>query len=221
MTADETSTQVIRLFLVDDHEIVRRGLGELIGTDPRFEIVGEAATAAAAVARVGPAAPDLVLLDVRLPDGNGIEVCRDLRSDNPDLVVVMLTSYRDDRAELGAALAGASAYVLKDVAGAALLQTLTDAAAGRQVLSPAEVIARHPDVGPDRAWQSLSGQERRVLEGIGEGLTNRAIAERMYLSEKTVKHYVSTLLRKLGLERRTQAAAYITRLHDEGRDRDD
>ena len=206
----------IGVFLVDDHEVVRRGVADILSTDPRITIVGEAKNAAEAMARVPALRPDVVVLDVRLPDGDGVTVCRDLRARMPDLGVVMLTSYSDDEALFQAILAGASGYLLKQVLGQDLVTAVRTVAAGGSLLDPsatAAVLARmRRAVEPVGPVASLSDQERTVLDLIGEGLTNRQIGERMFLAEKTVKNYVSHLLAKLGMERRTQAAVLATEL---------
>lgn len=206
----------IRVFVVDDHEMVRRGLISILEPDPDFVVVGEAGTAESALVRIPAAAPDVVLLDVRLPDGNGIEVCRELVCDLPECAVLIVTSYSQDEAELSAAMAGAAGFFLKNIASDQLLTSIRKAAAGEVMIDAAELVRRVQHPATDPAWQSLSPQERRVLLLIGDGLTNRQIGERMYLAEKTVKHYVGSLLRKLGLQRRTQAASLITHLRDEG-----
>lgn len=205
-----------RVFLLDDHEIVRRGVRDLLEADGDLEVVGEASTAAEALARVPAVKPDVAVLDVRLPDGDGVTVCRDLRSKLPDLRCLMLTSFADDEALFDAIMAGASGYVLKQVRGVDILGAVRTVAAGGSLLDPAttaRVMARlrDPSHGSD-PLHDLTDQERRVLELIGEGLTNRQIGERMFLAEKTVKNYVSSLLAKLGMERRTQAAAFVARL---------
>jgi DNA-binding NarL/FixJ family response regulator len=206
----------IGVFLVDDHEVVRRGVADILSTDPLITIVGEAKNAAEALARVPALRPDVVVLDVRLPDGDGVTVCRDLRARMPDLGVVMLTSYSDDEALFQAILAGASGYLLKQVLGQDLVTAVRTVAAGGSLLDPSAtsaVLARmRRAVEPAGPVASLSDQERTVLDLIGEGLTNRQIGERMFLAEKTVKNYVSHLLAKLGMERRTQAAVLATEL---------
>ena len=206
----------IRAFLVDDHEVVRRGVADVLSTDPCITVVGEAKNAAEAMARVPALRPDVVVLDVRLPDGDGVTVCRDLRAQMPHLGVVMLTSYSDDEALFQAILAGASGYLLKQVLGQDLVAAVRAVAAGGSLLDPtatAAVLARmRRAVEPVGPVASLSDQERTVLDLIGEGLTNRQIGERMFLAEKTVKNYVSHLLAKLGMERRTQAAVLATEL---------
>ena len=214
-----------RVFLLDDHEIVRRGLRELLEGEEDLVVVGEAATAAEALERIPAAAPDVAVLDVRLPDGDGVEVCRDIRSAHPEINCLMLTSYADDEALFSAILAGAAGYVLKQVRGTDLIDAIRRVAAGQSLLDPgvtARVLERlrSPQV-PDDNLAALSEQERRILDLIAEGLTNRQIGERMYLAEKTVKNYVSNVLMKLGMSRRSEAAAYAARLeerrHQEGR----
>jgi DNA-binding NarL/FixJ family response regulator len=207
---------VIRVFLVDDHEVVRRGVADILSTDPQLSVVGEAKNAAEAMARIPALRPDVVVLDVRLPDGDGVTVCRDLRARMPDLGVLMLTSYSDDEALFQAIMAGASGYLLKQILGQDLVTAVRTVAAGGSLLdasATAAVLARmrRPD-GPAGPLSGLTDQERTVLDLIGEGLTNRQIGERMFLAEKTVKNYVSHVLAKLGLERRTQAAILSTEL---------
>ena len=213
----------IRIFLLDDHELVRRGLRELLSLEDDLKVVGEAASAQEALARIPAVNAHVAVLDVRLPDGNGVEVCREIRSQFPDLHCLMLTSYADDEAMVDALLAGAGGYVLKDIRGADLVGAVRRVAAGESLLDPKateRVLNRLRSGTPteDDRLAGLTGQERRILELIGEGLTNRQIGERLHLAEKTVKNYVSSLLAKLGMERRTQAAAYIARIeeHDKG-----
>jgi DNA-binding NarL/FixJ family response regulator len=210
----------IRVFLLDDHEIVRRGVADVLETDPGITVVGEAKNAAEALARVPALRPDVAVLDVRLPDGNGVSVCRDLRTKMPDLAVVMLTSYSDDEALFEAIMAGASGYLLKQILGQDLVAAVHTVASGGSLLDPtatAAVLARMRRAAePAGPLGKLSDQERTVLLLIGEGLTNRQIGERMFLAEKTVKNYVSHLLAKLGLERRTQAAILATELRGTG-----
>ena len=206
----------IRVFLLDDHEVVRRGVRDLLESEGDVIVVGEASTAAEALARVPAVRPDVAVLDVRLPDGDGVSVCRELRSQFPEMACLMLTSFADDEALFDAILAGASGYVLKQVRGADILGAVRTVAAGGSLLDPgttARVMQRLRDQATaEDPLAGLSDQERRVLELIGEGLTNRQIGERMFLAEKTVKNYVSNVLAKLGMERRTQAAAFVARL---------
>jgi two-component system, NarL family, response regulator DevR len=202
-------TDKLRVFLLDDHELVRRGVRELLEAEGDIEVVGEAASAAEALARVPAVRPQVAVLDVRLPDGDGVTVCRDLRSQLPELACLMLTSFSDDDALLGAVMAGASGYVLKDIRGGDLVGAVRTVAAGGSLLdakSTAHVLARLREKPVTDPLDVLTDQERRILDLIGEGLTNRQIGERMFLAEKTVKNYVSSLLSKLGLQRRTQAA---------------
>ena len=204
---------VIRVFLLDDHEIVRRGVRELLEAEADIEVVGEASTAAEALARVPASKPDVAVLDVRLPDGNGVSVCRDLRSDMPKLACLMLTSFADDEALFDAIMAGAAGYVLKQIRGNDLVGAVRTVAAGGSLLDPkaaAAVMERMRAPKPADPLAALTDQERRILDLIGEGLTNRQIGERMFLAEKTVKNYVSNLLSKLGLQRRTQVAVLAT-----------
>ena len=204
------------VFIVDDHEVVRRGLIDLINAEDDLNVVGDAGNMHDALKMIIDLQPDIAVLDVRLPDGSGIELCRDVRSMVPNVHTLMLTSYADDEALLGAILAGASGYALKDIKGEDLLNTIRIIARGDSTLdahAADRVRARLRKAGSAAAeLDGLTDQERRVIELIGEGLTNRQIAERMSLAEKTVKNYVSSLLAKLGLERRTQAAALAVRL---------
>lgn len=202
-----------RVFLVDDHEIVRRGIAELIERESDLEVVGEAGTVRDALGRVGATRPDVVVLDVRLPDGSGIDLCRAIRSAHPDLPCLMLTAYDDDEASISAVLAGAAGYVLKDIRGQNLVAAIRRVAAGGSLISAAvnervrAGLGAPATSGGDDA-PDLTLRERQVLELIADGLTNRQIGERLGLAEKTVKNYVSELLAKLGMERRTQAAVY-------------
>ena len=219
MTTPGHDAAPIRVFLLDDHEIVRRGVKDLLEAEPDIQVVGEAATAAEAVARVPALRPDVAVLDVRLPDGDGISVCRDIRSAVPDLACLMLTSFADDEALFGAIMAGASGYVLKQVRGSDIVGAVRTVAGGGSLLDPRATglvmeRLRNRTAAADDPLAALSDQERRILDLIGEGLTNRQISERMFLAEKTVKNYVSSLFSKLGLERRTQAAALAVRLGD-------
>jgi len=209
---------VIRVFLVDDHELVRRGIAALLTAEADIEIVGEASTAAQATSRIRATRPDVAILDVRLPDGSGIDVCREVRSENPDVKCLILTGYDDDEAIYAAVLAGAAGYVIKDVQGSGLLDSLRKVAAGKQLIHPSlstRVVQRITETHQsDPRLEALSTREREILPLIAEGLTNREIGERLGLAEKTVKNYISGLLSKLGLQRRTQAAV----LHLENRD---
>ncbi|MET0821814.1 MAG: response regulator transcription factor [Aeromicrobium sp.] len=205
----------IRLFLLDDHEVVRRGLKDLLDQEDDIEVVGESGLAQDAVARIPTIKPDVAVLDARLPDGSGIEVCRDVRSLDPSIAVIILTSYDDDDALFAAIMAGAAGYVLKQVRGTDLVDAVRRVAAGQSLLDPAvtqRVLRRIREGEPaEDPLRSLTKQERRILDLIGQGLTNRQIAAEMFLAEKTVKNYVTQLLSKLGLERRTQAAVLVTR----------
>ncbi|NEC42756.1 response regulator transcription factor [Streptomyces sp. SID8016] len=213
----------ITVFLLDDHEVVRRGVHELLASEPDIEVVGEAGTAADALVRIPATRPDVAVLDVRLPDGSGVEVCREVRSQDENIKCLMLTSFADDEALFDAIMAGASGYVLKAIRGGELLNAVRDVAAGRSLLDPvatARVLQRLRDGGSGKGDDKLAGlteQERKILDLIGEGLTNRVIGERLHLAEKTIKNYVSSLLSKLGMERRSQAAAYVARLQAERR----
>ncbi|WP_055545843.1 response regulator transcription factor [Streptomyces sp. NBRC 110028] len=206
----------IRIFLLDDHEVVRRGVRELLAAEPDMEVVGEAGTAADALARILATRPDVAVLDIRLPDRSGVEVCREIRSRDEAIRCMMLTSFADDEALFDAIMAGASGYVLKDIRGSELLAAVRDVAAGRSLLDPvatARVLERlRGGAKPDDRLAALTEQERRILILIGEGLTNRVIGERLHLAEKTIKNYVSSLLSKLGMERRSQAAAFVARM---------
>jgi two-component system, NarL family, response regulator DevR len=215
----------IRVFLLDDHEVVRRGVRELLETDPAIAVVGEASTAREAIDRVPALRPDVAVLDVRLPDGDGVSVCRELRSRMPELGCLMLTSFPDDDALFDAIMAGAAGYILKQVRGNDLIQAVRTVAAGQSMLDPAATSRvmdrlRAGDQKPD-PLAALTDQERKILHLIGEGMTNRQIGERMHLAEKTIKNYVSSLLAKLGMQRRVQAAVYATQLEqDKPGDRD-
>ena len=210
----------MRVFLLDDHEVVRRGVADLLEAEPDLSVVGEASTAAEALARVPAVRPDVAVLDVRLPDGDGVTVCRELRSRMPDLRCLMLTSFDDDDALFDAIMAGASGYVLKQIRGTDLVGAVRTVAGGQSLLDPrttAQVLERMRSAAEQKGpVAGLSEQERTVLALIGEGLTNREIGERMFLAEKTVKNYVSHLLAKLGMQRRTQAAILATELRRTG-----
>jgi two-component system, NarL family, response regulator DevR len=206
----------IRVFLLDDHEVVRRGLKGLLEAEADIDVVGEAGTSESAMDRLKVLQPDVALLDVRLPDGDGVTLCREIRSSLPGTACLMLTGYSDDQALMGAIMAGAAGYVTKQTSGTELVGAVRTVAAGQSTLdahTAQRVMARirGRTSGPDPA-SALSGQEKRVLELISEGLTNRPIAEQMLLSEKTAKNYVSALLAKLGMQRRSQAAAFADRM---------
>lgn len=202
-----------RVFLVDDHEIVRRGVADLINAEADLEVVGEASTVRQAIGRIAATRPDIAVLDVRLPDGSGIDLCRDIRSAHPEVQCLMLTAYDDDEASYTAVLAGAAGYVLKDIRGTGLLDSIRKVAAGQVLVDPSvskRVVVHATESRSGDAELSL--RERQVLALIAEGMTNRQIADRLELAEKTVKNYVSGLLAKLGMERRTQAAVYGSQL---------
>ena len=208
----------LRVFLLDDHEVVRRGVRELLETEDDLEVVGEAATAELALARIPPTRPDVALLDVRLPDGDGVEVCREIRSRHPEIACVMLTSFSDDEALVQAVIAGAAGYLLKQIRGTDIVDAVRRAGAGESLLDP---VVTERLLGQFRAASAdderlarLTPQERRILILIADGLTNRQIAAEVHLAEKTVKNYVSNILAKLGMERRTQAAVFVARLPD-------
>ncbi|MDT2008383.1 response regulator transcription factor [Rhodococcus opacus] len=207
-----------RVFLVDDHEIVRRGLVDLLGSVPDLEVVGEAASVGEAMARIPGSGADVAVLDVRLPDGNGVELCRDLRATLPELRCLMLTSYSDDEALFDAIMAGASGFVLKQILGTDLVAAVRTVGSGGSLLdsrATSALMNRIRSARRDDPLAELSEQERAVFDLIGEGLTNREIAERLFLAEKTIKNYVSRLLSKLGMQRRTQAAVLATELRNQ------
>ncbi|GLH99738.1 response regulator [Phytohabitans aurantiacus] len=212
---------MIKVFLLDDHEVVRRGLRELLEREGDIEVVGESGSAPEAARRIPALRPDVAILDGRLPDGSGIDVCRDVRAVDPSIKGLILTSYEDDEALFAAIMAGAAGYVLKQIRGTDLVDAVRRVAAGQSLLDPAvtqRVLERiRHGVDEPHELKSLTEQERRILEYVAEGLTNREIAGKMFLAEKTVKNYVSSLLAKLGLERRTQAAVLATRLLGEHR----
>jgi two-component system, NarL family, response regulator DevR len=220
MTQTSESTTPIRVFLLDDHEVVRQGLRALLESSGDIEVVGESGLAAEATARIPALRPHVAILDARLPDGSGIEVCRSVRGVDPDVKALILTSYDDDEALFAAIMAGASGYVLKEIAGQDLVGAVRQVAAGNSLIDPAltarvlERVRNGPSTAPELA--GLTEQELKLLGLIAEGLTNRQIGERMFLAEKTVKNYVSSILSKLGLERRTQAAVLASKLlaHD-------
>jgi DNA-binding NarL/FixJ family response regulator len=209
----------IRIVLIDDHEVVRAGIKAMIDAQDDLEVVGEADTAEDGVRRVGYDEPDVVVLDVRLPDGSGVEVCRDIRTRFPDVKVLMLTSFADEEALLSAVLAGASGYVLKRVKGSDLVNDIRRVGAGESLLDPemTEKLFERLRSGPksDPLLARLSDQEREIVTHIAEGKTNKQIADDMFLAEKTVKNYVSNLLAKMGMSRRSEAAAYVARLDAE------
>ena len=214
----------IRVFLLDDHEIVRRGLRELLEFEDDFEVVGEAGTAAEAQSRIPPTRPNVAVLDVRLPDGDGVEVCREIRSRYPDIQCLMLTSFADDEALFDAIMAGAAGYLLKEIKGPAIVDAIRRVAAGQSLLDPSltkRVLDRlRAGRQEDERLAPLTDQERRILDLIAQGMTNRQIADEIHLAEKTVKNYVSNLLNKLGMERRTQAAVFAAKLpHHQPRSR--
>jgi DNA-binding NarL/FixJ family response regulator len=216
----------VRVFLLDDHEVVRRGLREILEAEGDLEVVGEAGTAEEAYGRIPATRPNVAILDVRLPDGDGVEVCREVRSKHPEIACLMLTSFADDEALFSAIMAGAAGYVLKQVRGTDLVDGVRRVSRGESLLDPSLTTRvlerlRHPRAPDELA--GLTDQERRILDLIAEGMTNRQIAEQLFLAEKTVKNYVSNLLAKLGMSRRSEAAAYSARLserrqHDQPRD---
>jgi len=207
---------VIRVFLLDDHEVVRRGVRDLLEAEDDIEVVGEAGTAEQALARIPPTRPHVAVLDVRLPDGDGVSVCREIRSEHPDIQCLMLTSFSDDEALFQAIMAGAAGYLLKQIKGTDIVDGVRRVARGESLLDPTvtkrvlDRLRKPPE--EDERLARLTPQERRILELIAEGMTNRQIADTIHLAEKTVKNYVSNLLAKLGMERRTQAAVYAARL---------
>ncbi|MCG6494187.1 response regulator transcription factor [Kitasatospora sp. A2-31] len=207
-----TGDRPVRVFLLDDHEVVRRGVRDLLEAEPDIEVAGEAATCAQALARVPALRPDVAILDVRLPDGDGVTVCRELRDRLPGLACLMLTSFDDDDALLDAIMAGAAGYVLKQVKGADLVSAVRTVASGQSMLDPAttrklmESLRHHEESETEAALAQLTPREREILALVGEGKTNRQIGQELYLAEKTVKNHVSRLLAKLGVERRLQAA---------------
>ena len=219
----ECPTPRITVFLLDDHEIVRRGIRDLLEAEGDIEVVGEASTADQAVGRVHALDPDVAVLDVRLEDGNGIEACRDIRSLHPRTACLILTSFADDEALFQAILAGAAGYLLKQIRTNDLVDAVRRVAAGQNLLDPAvtaRVLERLRSGNPqDERLARLTEQERKVLELVAEGLTNRQIGERLHLAEKTVKNYVTSVLSKLGMTRRTEAAVYAVRHLDQGHDK--
>ena len=216
-TQDPTCRPATRVFILDDHELVRRGLVDLLGSAPDMVVVGEAASAAQALRRIPAVLPDVAVLDARLPDGSGIDVCRSVLSAHPAVRCLILTSYDDDEALFAAVLAGASGYLIKDVVGVDLVEDIRHVARGRSLIDPAltgklmERLLQPPAEDPLVAGLTL--RERDVLALIADGLTNREIGARLALAEKTIKNYVSTILMKLGMQRRTQAAVYGSKVH--------
>ncbi len=211
----DESPKPIHVFLLDDHEIVRRGVRELIEAEPGLQVVGEASTAAEAIQRIPAVRPDVAVLDVRLPDGSGVEVCREVRSQLPDLACLMLTSFSDDDALFEAIMAGAAGYVLKQIRGNDLVTAIRRVARGESLLDPTVTTKvlhrlRHPSEEDERLAK-LTPQERRILDLIAEGATNRQIGTELHLAEKTVKNYVSNMLMKLGMSRRTEAAVFAVK----------
>jgi DNA-binding NarL/FixJ family response regulator len=211
----------VRVFLLDDHEIVRRGVRELLEAVDDFEVVGEAGTAEEALSRIPPTRPDVAIIDMRLPDGNGVEVCREVRSREPQVQCLILTSFADDEALFDSIMAGAAGYLLKQIKGTDLVDAIRRVAEGQSLLDP-EITARvlerlRKGDEEDERIASLTPQERKILDLIAEGMTNRQIAEQLFLAEKTVKNYVSNLLSKLGMERRTEAAVFAARMQEHKR----
>lgn len=209
---------MIKVFLVDDHQIVRRGIKDLLDYEADLDVIGEAGNVSQALARIPALRPDVVVLDVRLPDGNGIELCRELLNHNPELRCLILTSFTDEQAMLDAILAGASGYVIKDIGTLELIEAIRAVSAGKSLLDNRAAAAlmtklRNEAGAKTGPLANLTDQERTLLDLLGEGLTNRQIAAKMFLSEKTVKNYVSRLLTKLGVERRTQAAVMVSKLN--------
>jgi two-component system response regulator DevR len=217
----DLKVDMIRVFLLDDHEVVRAGLRELLRHDGDIEIVGESGSAVEATRRIPAVRPDVAILDAGLPDGSGIDVCREVRSVDPSIKGLILTAYEDDEALFATIMAGAAGYVLTRIRGTDLVDAVRRVAAGQSMLDPAvtrRVLERiHNGVEEPHELRSLTEQERRILGFIAQGLTNRDIAAKMFLAEKTVKNYVSSLLAKLGLERRTQAAVLATKLFGDRR----
>jgi DNA-binding NarL/FixJ family response regulator len=207
----------LRVFLLDDHEIVRRGVRELLEAEEDLEVVGEAGTAEEALGRIPASRPDVAILDVRLPDGDGVQVCREIRSRHPEIACLMLTSFADDEALFSAIMAGAAGYVQKQVRGTDLVDGVRRVGGGESLLDPSlttRVLERLRHPPEDDELAGLTGQERRILDHIAEGMTNRQIGEQLHLAEKTVKNYVSNVLAKLGMSRRSEAAAYAARLSE-------
>lgn len=212
----DSEPSTIKVFLLDDHEIVRRGVADVLDNEPDMVVISEASTASEALRVVADSQPDVAVLDVRLEEGNGIEVCREIRSAHPDIACLILTSFADDHALIDAAMAGAAGYVLKQIRSNDLVESIRKVATGVQLLDNATVRLglRRLQESEEGSVNSLTAQERRIFELIGDGLSNRQIADELYLAEKTVKNYVSNLLAKLGMSRRTQAAAFAARLEE-------
>jgi DNA-binding NarL/FixJ family response regulator len=214
--SEHDGQQPITVFLLDDHEVVRRGVRDMLEAEGDITVIGEAGTASSALARIPALRPDVAVLDVRLPDGDGVTVCREIRSRMPEVACLMLTSFADDDALMDAVMAGAAGYVLKQIHGSDLVGAVRTVATGQSMLdsrAASQLMARlRGQSAKQDPLAGLTPQERRILELIGEGLTNRQIGERMFLAEKTVKNYISALFAKLGMERRTQAAAYAVRV---------
>jgi len=217
--SDETE---IRVFLADDHEVVRTGMAAMLDGQKGLRVVGEAGSAAEALKRVGACSPDVAVLDVRLGDGSGIELCAKIRAAHPDIACLMLTSFADDRAMVDAGLAGAAAFVLKDVRGDEIVKAIRQVASGSLLLDQASIrmALDRLRLSGDRMVEDLTPQELRIFELIGQGMSNREIADELYLAEKTVKNYVSNLLAKLGMKRRTEAAAFAARLDEREKGRE-
>ena len=215
-TSGDPERNPIGVFVLEDQEIVRRGVRVLLEAEPDIEVIGEASTASSALARIPALRPAVAVLDVRLPDGDGVSVCREVRSRAAEIACLMLTAFSDDEARLDSIMAGAAGYVLKQIRGSDLVGAVRMVASGRSLLDPraaSKAMTRLRDEADRRGpLAGLSARERKVLELIGDGLTNRQIGERLFVSEKTVKNYVSTLFVKLGMEQRTQAAAYAARV---------
>lgn len=218
MQSPRGSTSTVRVFLLDDHELLRRGLREVLDEAGGFDVIGESGLAEEAMRRIPALRPDVMLLDVQLPDGSGVDVCRHVRSMDPGIAALMVTTYDDAAARLAAAMAGAAGFVLKQIRGTDLVDSIRRVAAGEMLLSRQDATAALDQAtrpaAEDPRLGSLTGQERRILSLIAEGLTNRQIGEQLGIAERTVKNYVTGLLLKLGLQRRTQAAVYLTRSRD-------
>jgi len=222
-TQESPKSDRIQVVLLDDHEIVRHGVAELVNAEPDMTVVAEASTGPEMMSIVAKVDPDVAVLDVRLEQGNGIEVCRDIRSDHPDIACLILTSFADDHALIDAAMAGAAGYVLKQIRGGDLVESIRKVAAGAQLLDQAEVrmSLRRLKEGDEGRLAELTPQERKIFDLIGEGLANKEIAAELFLAEKTVKNYISNLFSKLGMTRRTEAAAFAARIDERHRRRYD